>query len=87
MVNNFIWRGETKLNFLPIGRNKIVYQDNKNILDEILVSLFVLFCKVNPFSEECELKEEFVSSEEIKMEREDEEYTTSYDMKEEYYRD
>ena len=35
---------ETKLYFLPIGRNKIVHQEIKNILHEILVSL-LLFCK------------------------------------------
>ena len=33
--------------FLPIGRNKIVHQENKNILDEILVSLFSY--SLNPF--------------------------------------
>jgi len=46
-LNNFIWtnrRGETKLYFLPIGGNRIVHQKNKNILDEILVLLFL-----NPF--------------------------------------
>ena len=32
---------------LPIGPNEIVQQENNNILDEILVSLFS--CFVNPF--------------------------------------
>ena len=39
-LDNFIWantNGESKLYFLPIGRNKIVHQENKNILNEILV--------------------------------------------------
>ena len=36
----YLERGETKLDFLFIGWNKIVYQENKNILDEIVVSLF-----------------------------------------------
>ena len=43
LLNNFIWtnrRGETKLYILPIGRNKIVHQENKTFLDEIIVSLF-----------------------------------------------
>ena len=50
-MNNFILRnrkGETKLSYLPIGRNKIVHQEtNKNFLDEIVVSLFNYF--LNPF--------------------------------------
>jgi len=54
LLNNFIWanrKGETKLYFLPIGRNKIIgnTRENKNILDEILVSLFSCFS--NPFPE------------------------------------
>ena len=42
LLNNLIWaniKAETKFYFLPIGRNKIVHQENKNILDEILFSL------------------------------------------------
>ena len=46
LLNNFIWanrKGEKKLFFLPIGRNKIVHQENKKILDKILASLFSCF--------------------------------------------
>ena len=46
LLNNFIWtnmRGETKLYFLPIGRNKIVDLENKTFLDEIIVLLFNCF--------------------------------------------
>ena len=54
---NFIWtnnRGETKLYFLPIGRNQIVHQEKKNFLDEIVVELFLksapwLFLRNNDF--------------------------------------
>ena len=35
--------GETIPYLLPIGRNKIVHQENYNIIDEILVSLFYCF--------------------------------------------
>ena len=51
LSKNFIWtnrKGGTKLYFLPIGRNKIV-RENNNILNEILDSLFYYF--VNPFSD------------------------------------
>ena len=44
-MNNFIWKnrkGAKILYMLPIGENKIVHQENKNILDNILVSL--VFC-------------------------------------------
>ena len=43
LLNNFIWtnkRGKTKLCFLPFGRNNFVHQENKNIIDKIVVSLF-----------------------------------------------
>ena len=69
----------------PIGRNKIVYQANKNILGKILFSLF--YCFVNTCSEECDIKEEYESTEEIKVEHVDEEYITSDVLKEEYYPD
>ena len=39
--------GRNNTNFLPIGRNKIVNQENKYILDDILVLLFNWF--VIPF--------------------------------------
>ena len=39
-LNGEIWKGETILYLLPIGRNEIARQENNNILDEILVSLF-----------------------------------------------
>ena len=47
-LNSFIWtnrKGETKLYFLLVEN---LHQENKNILDELLVSLF--YCFVNPFS-------------------------------------
>jgi len=50
LLNNFIWTNiyiETIFYFLPNGRNKIIRQENKNILNEIIVSLFS--CFVNPF--------------------------------------
>ena len=40
LLNNCIWTNrkvETKLYLLPVGPNKIVQQENNNILDEILV--------------------------------------------------
>ena len=44
------WKGETKLYLLPIGRNTIVHQENKNILDEICVSLFLIRSQYSLFS-------------------------------------
>ena len=40
LLNNCIWTNrkvETKLYLLPVGPNKIVQQENNNIVDEILV--------------------------------------------------
>ena len=51
-MKNFIStnkKGETKLG-LPISRNKIVHQENNNILGEIIVSLFS--CFYNPITGE-----------------------------------
>ena len=45
-MNNFIWTNrkvETKLYLLLISPNKIFQQENNNILDEILFSLFGWF--------------------------------------------
>jgi len=38
------WEEKNKLNFLPISRNKMIHQEDKNILDEIL-DFVSLFCK------------------------------------------
>ena len=49
-MNNFIStniKREKNLAPFSIGRNKIVHQENKNILGEIIVSFFS--CFVNPF--------------------------------------
>ena len=46
LLNNFIWTNkseETKLYFLPNGGNKVVHQESKNILAEIVVSLLNCF--------------------------------------------
>jgi len=46
LLNNFNWtyrKIETKLYLLPIGPNKTVQQENNNIFDKILVSLFDCF--------------------------------------------
>ena len=53
IVEQYIWtnrKGETKLYLLPIGRNTIVHQENKNILDEICVSLFLIRSQYSLFS-------------------------------------
>ena len=46
LLKNFIWTNRKQVEFcfyLPIGPNKIVQQENNNILDEIFVSLFDCF--------------------------------------------
>ena len=52
LLNNFIGtnrKKKTKLYLLLVGPNKIVRQENNNILDEILVSLLDCFFKSAPW--------------------------------------
>ena len=48
LLNNYIWTNRKQVKYLPIGPNKIVQQEN-NINDEILVSLFeMVFQRFSP---------------------------------------